>query len=80
MSKDRRKWILLSEWWYSATFHSSIKMTPSKVVYKYNQPPQLALYCRRNQSRGCGWVIAENRSYDSDVEVLSLVPTLIDLK
>nr|GEY99751.1 hypothetical protein [Tanacetum cinerariifolium] len=37
--KDWVKWIPLAEYWYNTYFHSSIKITPYKVVY--GQPPPL---------------------------------------
>ncbi|XP_060216967.1 uncharacterized protein LOC132644393 [Lycium barbarum] len=40
--KDWNKWLSLAEFWYNSNYHTTLKMTPFKVVYGYD-PPQLFL-------------------------------------
>lgn len=39
--KEWNKWLHLAEFWYNSNYHSSLKITPFKVMYGYD-PPQLS--------------------------------------
>lgn len=52
--KHWAKWLSLEEWWYSTSFHSSIKTTPFYAVYG-QEPPKPQLHeCEDFFSGSCG--------------------------
>lgn len=45
------KWLSFVEWWYNASYHSAIKMTPYKALYR-KDPPRLNYHQKQRSKVG----------------------------
>lgn len=45
------KWLSFIEWWYNASYHSAIKMTPYKALYR-KDPPSLNYHQKKRSKVG----------------------------